>query len=66
MQGMNLKDQGGDAGAAAAVAVMEVEDISPLRTGVMAAVYDTPLGTTGEVLRQAELRRMEGEKPHRS
>lgn len=48
MESMNLKEHGGD-DTTVEVMEVEVEDISPLGTGLLAAmdVEDTPLGTRG-------------------
>ena len=68
MESLNLKGQGVVRGTNTAdVTVVKVEETTPLGTGVLAAVEDedTPLGTVGEVLRQAQVRQTEGQKPRR-
>lgn len=68
MESLNLKGQGRVRGTDTAdVTVVKVEETTPLGTGVLAAVEDkdTPLGTVGDVLRQAQVRQMEGQKPRR-
>lgn len=69
MEAMNLKGQGGrdhDTETVTTTTTMEVDERSPLGRGVMEAVNvdDTPLGMTGDILRQAQVRQME-EEAHR-